>query len=61
MAHAKLPHDENSDPKGQAVLKRLRRLNCRLAAEFDLKTAELICLRAATAEVKRLALARKAE
>jgi hypothetical protein len=61
MAHGKLPHDKNSDPEGQAVLKRLCRLDRRLAAEVNSKTAKLICLRAAKAEVKRLALARKAE
>jgi hypothetical protein len=61
MAHGKLPHDENSNPEGQAVLERLRRLDRWLTAEVDSKTAELIRLRAATAEAKRLALARKAE
>jgi hypothetical protein len=61
MAHGKLPHNKNSDPEGQAVLERLRRLNQGLTAEVDLKTAELIRLRAATAEAMPLFLARIAE
>jgi hypothetical protein len=61
MALGKLPHGENSDPEGQAVLERLRRLDRLLAAEVNLKTAKLIRLRASLAEAKCLALARNAE
>jgi hypothetical protein len=61
MALGKSSNDKKCDPEGQAVLKRLRQLNRRLTAVVDWKNAELICLSAATAEAKHLALAREAE
>jgi hypothetical protein len=54
-------NDENHDPGLELELKRLRSLDHELAAEVDRKTAELICLRLAVAEAKRLALLREAE
>jgi hypothetical protein len=51
-------NNENCDPN---VLERLRRLYRQLAAEVDQKTGELIYLRLATVEAKRLALEREAE
>jgi hypothetical protein len=54
--------DENNKPKGGAAeLERLPRLDCELAAEVNRKTEELIRLRLAVAEAKRLALLREAE
>jgi hypothetical protein len=54
-------NNENCNPKGRVVLKRLRHLDCQLAAVVDRKTGKLICLRLATAEAKCLALEREAE
>jgi hypothetical protein len=53
--------NENCDPKGRLVLERLRLLDRQLAAEVDPKTGELIRLRLAVAEAKRLALQREAK
>jgi hypothetical protein len=54
--------NENYDPKeGLAELKRLRRLDCELAAEVNRKMEEVIRLRLAVAKAKRLALLREAE
>jgi hypothetical protein len=54
-------NDENHDPVLELELKRLRSLDRELAAEVDRKTAELIRLRLALAEAKRLALLREAK
>jgi hypothetical protein len=61
MALGKSSNDKNCDPEGQVVLERLLRIDLRLAAEVDWKTAKLIRLRAATAKAKNPALAREAE
>jgi hypothetical protein len=53
--------EENHDPELKLELERLRSLDCELAAEVDRKTSELIRLRLAVAEAKRLALLREAE
>jgi hypothetical protein len=53
--------DENHDPELELELERLRSLDRELAAEVERKTAELIRLRLAVAEAKRLALLREAE
>jgi hypothetical protein len=54
-------NDENHDPELKLELERLRSLDRELAAEVDRKTSELIRLRSAVAEFKRLALLREAE
>jgi hypothetical protein len=54
-------NDENFDPKLEIKLVELRRIDRELVAEVDRKTSELIRLRLAVAEQRRLALARKAE
>jgi hypothetical protein len=53
--------DENHDPELELELEQLRSLDRELAAEVERKTAELIRLRLAVAEAKRLALLREAE
>jgi hypothetical protein len=54
--------NENYNPDGgAAMLERLRRLDRELAAEVNKNTEELICLRLAVAEAKRLALLREAQ
>jgi hypothetical protein len=54
--------NKNYDPDGGvAELEPLRRLDCELNAEVNRKTEELIRLRLAVAEAKRLALLREAE
>jgi hypothetical protein len=54
-------NDKNCDPKLELELVELRHINRELAAEVDRKTSELIRLRLACAEARRLALAREAE
>jgi hypothetical protein len=54
-------NDENHNPELELELERLRSLDRELAAEVDRKTSELIRLRLAVAEAKRLALLREAE
>jgi hypothetical protein len=54
-------NDENHNPELELELDRLRSLDRELAAEVDRKTSELIRLRLAVAEAKRLALLREAE
>jgi hypothetical protein len=54
-------NDENHDPELELELERLRSLDRELAAEVDRKTSELIRLRLAVAEAKRLALLRETE
>jgi hypothetical protein len=54
-------NDENFDPKLELELVELRRIDRELAAEVDRKTSDLIRLRLAVAEAKRLALLREAE
>jgi hypothetical protein len=51
--------DENWDPEGRLVLDHLRLLDRQLVANTDRKTGELIRLRLAMAEAKRLALQRE--
>jgi hypothetical protein len=53
--------NENHDPGLELELERLRRLNRKPSAEVNRKTGELICLRLAVADAKRLALLREAE
>jgi hypothetical protein len=55
------PNNENCDPEGRVVPKRLRHLDCQLAAEVDRNTSKLILLRLSTAEAKRFALEREAK
>jgi hypothetical protein len=54
-------NDKNHDPELKLELERLPSLDRGLAAEVDRKTSELIRLRLAVAEAKRLALLREAE
>jgi hypothetical protein len=54
-------NDKNFDPKLELELVELRRIDRELAAEVDRKTSDLIRLRLAVAEAKRLALLREAE
>jgi hypothetical protein len=54
-------NDENFYPKLEIKLVELRRIDRELVAEVDRKTSELIRLRLAVAEQRRLALAREAE
>jgi hypothetical protein len=54
-------NNDNCDPDGRVVLKRLRRLDPQLAAEVHRKTGKLIRLRLVTAKAKRLALEGEAE
>jgi hypothetical protein len=54
-------NDENFDPKLELEHVELRRIDRELAAEVDRKTSDLIRLRLAVAEAKRLALLREAE
>jgi hypothetical protein len=54
-------NDETNDPELELELERLRSFDRKLAAEVDRKTSELIRLRLAVAEAKRLALLRETE
>jgi hypothetical protein len=54
-------NEKNFDPKLELELLELRSIDRELAAEVDWKTSELIRLRLAVAEVKRLALLRETE
>jgi hypothetical protein len=54
-------NDETNDPELELELERLRSFDRKLAARVDRKTSELIRLRLAVAEAKRLALLRETE